>query len=148
MRWETKDFDSMGWHDVRVHAFRLEEGENGCGTLVLDIDYILEWFETRPYFRFRVAPATLRFHEVTDFRLSLDFPSLSAGFGPFSLAGITREEFTFPNGYHSYKWRLDINWPVGELTFTSPQFVQEIAGPEVTSERQSLLPSERSRAGI
>jgi hypothetical protein len=41
--WTEADFDSLGWHDVHVHGFRVLDGEHGAGELWLDIDYILDW---------------------------------------------------------------------------------------------------------
>ena len=63
--WTEADFEQMGWHDCAVHAlaFRPERFE-----LRLDLDYILEWVApTEPGgpFTFRVAPATLVFHNVS-----------------------------------------------------------------------------------
>lgn len=148
MRWSTEDFDSLGWHDVSVHALRIEEGEDGSGELVLDIDYILEWCIDKPDFSFRIAPATLRFHEIFNLRVVLDYASLPAGISPFTLDGITRELLTYPNGNQSFRWLLSVNWPAGEISFESSGFTQELAGPEVTKARQSLVPQERKRAGF
>lgn len=148
MRWSTEDFDSMCWHDVHVHALRFEEGEQGAGELVLDIDYILEWLGGKPQYSFRVAPATLRFHDITDLRISLDYATPSAGMCPFVLGSITREVHMYPNGFQSLDWLLTVDWPHGEITFKSAGFTQELAGPEVITTGQSLSPAERSRAGV
>jgi len=148
LRWSTEDFDSMSWHDVHVHALRIEEREHGSGELILDIDYILEWRAQGAAFVFRVAPATLRFHGISELRVALDYASPSAGMCPFSLAGIAREVFTYPNGHETFRWLLTVNWPQGEIGFKSPGFTQELAGPEVVGPKQSLAPHERRRAGI
>ena len=129
MRWSTEDFESMCWHDVHVHALRVVEGEQGVGELLLDIDYILEWHNSAPQFTFLVAPATLRFRDVGDLRVTLDYATPNAGMCPFSLAGITRKAHTYPNGYESYFWTLSVNWPRGEVSFKSPGLTQEITGP-------------------
>ena len=138
----------MGWHDVHVHALRIEEGEHGAGALVLDVDYILEWRTDQSGFSFRVAPATLRFHEITDLRIALDYATPTSGMCPFSLGGITRELVTYPTGYQTFRWLLSVNWPHGEISFKGPGFTQELAGPEVTSSDQWLSPAQRKRAGI
>jgi hypothetical protein len=50
----------MMWHHNSVHAFRVVEGKDGAGELVLDIDHIVEWIESEKGYKFRVAPADLR----------------------------------------------------------------------------------------
>ncbi|QPI52321.1 hypothetical protein IV454_13030 [Massilia antarctica] len=36
----TDQFEDLGWHDNAIHAFRIAEGNDGCGgQLTLDIDY-------------------------------------------------------------------------------------------------------------
>ena len=148
MRWLTSDFDSLSWHDVHVYALRIEEGAHGTGELFLDIDYILEWYRGDPAFSFRVAPATLRFHEITHLRIALDYTTPMAAISPFSLKGIERDMVTFPDGFRSFRWSLSVNWPSGLITFHAPRFTQELAGPEVMTSSQVLDSSERRRNGI
>jgi hypothetical protein len=38
--WIEKDFDKMGWHDVRVHAVAFDPE---MPEIRMDIDYILAW---------------------------------------------------------------------------------------------------------
>ena len=145
-RWTTSDFESMGWHDNAVHAFRIEEGENGEGEFILDIDYIDQWISGDKYFEFLICPAVLQFHQVTDLRVSLDYATPTAGLCPFSLDAIEREEHVYPNGYASFAWVLRVNWPDGEITFRSPGFTQTQSSGSLLSTRQSLRPCDR-RAG-
>jgi hypothetical protein len=67
--WSDKDFEQMGWHDCRIYRIRLTED------LELDIDYILQWnkpdLEGMP-FTFWVAPATLVFKNIKNFRVDID----------------------------------------------------------------------------
>jgi hypothetical protein len=145
-QWTDADFSEMSWHDVHVHGFRVVEGEHGEGELLLDIDYIMEWLENDEGFMFRIAPALLQFHEMTKLRLELDYARASAGIVPFSLGGLKREPITYPNGYTSFRWELEVNWPNGSIAFEAPRFTQSLSGPEVTSKKQWLLSPERSRA--
>ena len=147
-RWSTDDFEEMSWHDVHVHGFQIvqNDGENGTAELVLDIDYILEWRENENKFSFVVAQASLRFHEVFGLKLTLDYATPTAGMCPFSLAGIEREPRVFPTSYTSYKWRLGINWPAGEIEFQSPGFTQSLTGKLYTQPSQWLEPSQRNYA--
>ncbi len=142
--WTEADFEQMSWHDVHVHGFRITEGDGGTGDLFLDIDYILEWIRVEDKFSFRIVPATLCFHEITDLCLSLDFATPTAAIVPFILNGIRRESVTYPTGYTSYSWDLGIIWPEGSFTFKAPRFTQTLSGPVLVRDRQRLLPSERN----
>jgi hypothetical protein len=93
---------------------------------------------------FEVAPALLQFHEVTDLRIALDYAKPSAGLTPFSLHRIVRSEHRYPNGHESYAWRLEVNWPEGEISFLSPGFTQTLRGPIVQSRAQTLSSAQRS----
>ena len=64
--WTDGDFDTMGWHDARVHAIAFHEDEHNA-ELLLDLDYIVRWIDPEPpaeHFTFLVAPATLVFETV------------------------------------------------------------------------------------
>ena len=93
---------------------------------------------------FAVAQASLRFHEVSDLRFSLDYKAPIAGMCPFSLAGIERRVITYPTGAQSFEWELDINWPTGKIEFEAPGFTQLLVGPVHTQPGQSLAPGQRT----
>lgn len=145
--WTESDFDSLGWHDIHVHGFRIVEGDRGVGELVLDIDYILDRIQPESEggsFRFRIAPAELIFRDVSSLRMSLDYTTPVAAMAPFSIDGIERERITHGNGYESFVWTLAVNWPVGLLTFESPGFSQRLSGKVVETKAQHLTVSERT----
>jgi ribosomal protein S18 acetylase RimI-like enzyme len=89
--WTDADFAEMGWHDCLVHAVALPDAESH--ELALDLDYILEWScpavpaasATPQDARFRVAPVTLVFADVTELTAQLDTP------GELQLDEIRRE---------------------------------------------------------
>jgi hypothetical protein len=75
--------DEISWHDNLVYGLLFNVGDVAKGDwrseLVLDIDHIVEWIcGTDSYAWFRVAPATLTFHDVTDLRVNFNF----GGSGP------------------------------------------------------------------
>jgi hypothetical protein len=144
--WTTPDFDELSWHDCHVHGFRLGSINNELGTaeLELDIDYIVEWLRQSDLaFRFRIAPATLTFHDVFGLRVEVDYRAPSAGMTPFSLDGVHREPITYPTGVVSFKWRLPVNWPAGEITFESPGFTQVLRQEPVEHDEQCLPAARR-----
>ena len=143
--WTEDDYDSLSWHDVHVHAFRIVEGEHGSGQLWFDLDYILEWICSEDgSCRFRVAPAVLVFREATSLRLALDYESPTAALVPFSLDGIEREIRQHQRGYQTQHWTMRVSWPVGEISFASPGFRQQLTGPAVETDAQRLEPSQRT----
>jgi hypothetical protein len=72
------DFERLSWHDC--HLWRLDVGagdpDEGDWTsdLLLGIDFIVEWLcGVGGRAQFRIAPATLVFHGVTDPRIAIDW---------------------------------------------------------------------------
>ncbi|WP_206790453.1 hypothetical protein [Amycolatopsis sp. MtRt-6] len=69
--WTDADFPQLGWHDCRIHAAALVEGDDDLppDRLLLDLDYIVRWVEParrEKHFTFWIAPATLVFDEAWD----------------------------------------------------------------------------------
>ena len=126
-RWSEDDFNSMSWHDCHVHGFRVAEGEHGAGELALDLDYILEWKPEQDKFSFLLVPATLRFHNVFGLRVTLDWATPTAGFGPFSLSGIERK-MEVREHYIATLWNLPVNWPSGAIEFEATGHTQVALG--------------------
>ncbi|MES9945196.1 MAG: hypothetical protein ABW080_09600 [Candidatus Thiodiazotropha sp.] len=142
LTWTDKDFENMCWHDNHVHAMRIEEGEYGSGKLVLDIDHITEWCESEDGYEFQVVPAELTFHEVTGLRVTLDYATLTAALGPFSIASIEREQQQ-KERYVTQVWKILINWPYGEIEFEANGYIQKGKAPPVLSKNQWLTPERR-----
>ena len=145
-KWTTEDFDRLSWHDNHIHGFALREGDQAAGELDLDIDFILEWICDRASGScdFCIAPAALTFHEVSDLVLSLDYVTKTAALCPASISEIERKELMDPNGYTSFTWAININWPAGAIRFKASGFTQVLrAEPIVVSGRQYLTADER-----
>ena len=140
--WTDVDYDAMSWHDAAIHGFRLIEGEQGCGKLVLDIDYILEWIKVGDHFEVCRQPATLTFHDVSGLRMSLDYASCSAAFSPCSIGEIERRSEPH-EGYVAHSWTISINWPVGQITFGAKGFEQRSKGEARRTDAAVLKPEER-----
>jgi hypothetical protein len=140
--WTDEQFDEMSWHDNCVHGLRIVEGTHGAGELILDLDYILEWIEAEESFQFRILPVTLKFREVTDLRILLDYATPTIALGPFSIHAIERK-FEQRERYTAQVWKLLINSPVGEITFESQGFEQRGVGSPRLSSGQWLSPEVR-----
>jgi hypothetical protein len=143
--WTNDDFERLGWHDNHVHGFAIREGQYGTGELILDIDYIVEWLQCSPggSCNFRVAPATLTFHEMSDLQVALDYAGPTAGICPFSINVIERTSIATAEGVSRFRWRIEVNWPQGELSFHASGFTQSLRAPPIESSRQYLSLSER-----
>jgi hypothetical protein len=146
-KWTTADFDDLSWHDCHIHGFRFGEinDERGTAELEFDIDFILEWLtQGDSTFCFRIAPATLTFHDVFGLRVEVDYATpITAGMTPFTIDGINREPLSYPTGYTTFRWRLPVSWPAGAITFDSPGFTQVLRREPVIHQGQCLTASER-----
>lgn len=152
------DSGDFGWHDCHVWGVSLRVGDpeldDWTSDLVVDIDYIVEWLcgvgEQKA--RFRVAPADLVFHDVSDLTVDLAW-SDTAGRVALSLPSIdaiTREPI--PNrkvhlGRPYYRWTIDFNWPEGgSIRFGASGFTQTLRAEPILSDGQRLRAPERVRA--
>jgi len=140
--WTHDQFERMSWHDNHVHALRIAEGEHGQGSLILDLDYIVEWVPESDGCKFLIVPATLWFMHVTSLRITLDYASPSAALGPFSIHAIERRSEKRER-YVAQIWTILVNWPAGEISFEASGYEQIGWGMPVLCSRQFLLPEER-----
>ena len=143
----TDDFEKIHWHDNAIHGFRILEGEL-CGDLVFDIDFIVEWLPpVQGAFSFRVAPSNLTFHEVSDLIISINYAAATAAVQPLAIHEIHREVVTYPNGYSSFAWKVELNWPPNSyFTFQSSGFTQHQRMEPITTGAQYLSSMERNCA--
>jgi hypothetical protein len=147
-------FDDLRWHDNALYGLRLDIGDcernDWHADLVLDIDHIVEWLcSVSSPARFRVAPATLTFHDVTDLTVAIDCGDSGGQIAlhPLSIDAISRErildqKICFDRPY--YRWRIALNWPQGgTLTFGASGFTQTLRAEPVVRDEQQLSPLDR-----
>ena len=140
------DFETIHWHDNAIHGIRIVEGEDDSGgELILDIDFILEWLPAENNaFKFNLAPADLAFHDGSDLVICVDYASATASVQPMMIHEIHREVVRYPNGYSSYAWKIEINWPPkGFISFRSKGFTQVLRMQPFIFGAQYLSPSQR-----
>lgn len=148
------DFDTTSWHDNHIYAVSIVVGDIQAGDwrseLVLDIDHIVEWVRgTSGGVCFRVAPASLTFHNVTDARLSIDWGAsgFQVALSEASINHITREQISnqkicLDRPY--YSWRIILNHPAGgEISFGASGYTQTCRCEPVLLEEQKLTISQR-----
>lgn len=143
--WTEADFENLSWHDNPVHGVAIREGEYGLGTLVLDIDYIVEWRcgEDRTC-SFLLAPADLSFEEVSDLVIGVDGRGISMG--PLSIGEIRREATDQTQSFGRHRWIIVFNFPPGEISFMGAGFVQELRAAPIESSGQALSWAQRQQA--
>src|SRR4051812_33968265 len=146
--WTGADFDRLSWHDCHIWGIELR-ARNGTddwlSDLAFDIDYIVEWLcGVDGAAQFRVAPATLVFHGVTD-------PSIRVLWGPsghraslhaISIGHIERTRIADQKVFLDrpyYSFRIACNWPQGgEIAFGAWGFTQTLRGEPTLSGEQIL----------
>ena len=143
------DFERTSWHDNIVYGLRFDvvDGfrDDWYADLVLDLDHIVEWLcDESGGVRFRVAPATLTFHSVTDLRIAIDWGD--SGFrtmlSELSIDGISRQQIEdqaicLDRPY--YRWRIELNSPrPGVIAFGASDFTQRLRAKPVVLDEQSF----------
>ena len=150
-----KDFETTSWHDNIVYGLRFDVGDSfrndWRSDLVLDIDHIVEWIcGTAGGAQFRVAPASLIFHDVTDLKLAVDFGDSGhrTAMNELSIDAITREriedqKICLDRPY--YRWRIAFNLPRGgEIGFGASGFSMELRADPVLTGEQRLAAADRA----
>ena len=154
--WTDADFDTLSWHDCHIWGIDLRAGnaddDDWTSDLALDIDFLVEWLrESDESFRFRVAPATLVFHGVTD--LSINVAWQPTGFQvalhPVSIAHIERTAIENQKVFLDrpyYRFRIASSWPAGgEIVFGAVGFTQTLRAEPIVSADQRLTLRTRHR---
>ena len=136
----------MSWHDNHVHAFGITQEEHGQGSLILDLDYIIEWVPHSDGCKFLILPATLCFMHVTSLRITLDYASPSTALGPFSIHAIEHRSEKRER-YVAQIWTILVNWPEGEISFEATTSRPAVVC-RCSARGQFLLPEDRIVAQI
>jgi hypothetical protein len=146
------DFERLSWHDCYLWGVELRAGDPDEGDwtseLAFDIDFIVECV---PGGQYRVAPATLVFHGVTDPKIDIDWgrSGFQNALHPVSIDSIERERIQDQKVHldrHYYSWRIRLNWPAGgEIAFGAVGFSQTLRAEPVVTENYRLSLTERNR---
>lgn len=125
------NFDNLSWHDNKVYSISFPDKEYN---IKLDIDFIIEWIKEEDCnsFKFLVAPTILKFKNVSDLSIKIDF----ADFAEMYIDEIKRKNKRIsPNG-KIFLWDYSILLDRGEITFTSTGYCQEFSANPKQSEGQ------------
>ncbi len=131
--WTDKDFEEMGWHDSHIYSILFPDESL---KLVLDIDYVFKWVlnEETGFYNFLVSPCCLTFMDVLSLKIDIDFEN-SIG---LSIEDINRSNpRLYPNG-KDIKWDYSIITDIGDITFVSSGYIQEVKTQPIFSQSQIL----------
>ena len=148
------DFARLSWHDDTLYGLRIAVGDVAQGDwrseLVLDLDHIVEWVcGAAGGVRFRVAPATLVFHDATDLEIALDWGDSGhrTALSEPQIDRITRapvkdQQICLDRPY--YRWQIAFNWPHGgHIACGASGFTQTLRAAPTLLDEQRLPPAAR-----
>lgn len=127
--WTNDDFDVMGWHDARLHAFTVLPDSL---ELVMDLDYITRWVHPVPpetNFSFWVAPATLVLHDVRN---------ISAGFEMTIVEDVEILDLNRVPAAAGGGWRWVFDLRCGEIALDASGYTQYFRHEPVFTTQQHL----------
>ena len=141
---ESSDDLAWRWHDNLIYGLQFNIGDpekqEWQSELIFDIDFIVEWLcEPSGEYRFRVAPATLVFHEVGDLSLAIDHGDSGGrnGLTEWAINSVTRDRLDRPFGY--WRWTIGLSMPPGgTIAFCASGFTQTLRSEPTLSLEQRL----------
>jgi hypothetical protein len=135
-RYTQDDLPSRGFHDCRITGIKWND-RHFSFTLVLD--YIAEWVnptETDKYYKFWICPAEMRFEDVDDVSIGLQWHRQIMECRIQHLQ--RRDQRHTPNGAIQTRWEIDLAAPSGGISVWATCLSLAILGPPVLSETQNL----------
>jgi hypothetical protein len=140
------------WHDNVIYGLAFDRGEpdenDWRSDLVLDIDFIAEWLGgAAGELRFRVAPATLIFHQVTDFAISADQGDSGGRNAIFEWSIDRVDRVRLDRTFDYWRWTIHLHAPPGGyIAFCASGFTQNQKAQAILAAEQRLPRSLRRRS--
>ncbi len=146
---DSADEHLWRWHDNLIYGLSFEIGEperqDWRSDLVFDIDFISDWLcGPAGEVQFRVAPARLVFHHVTDLSVAVDHGDSNGrvALNEWSIDRVVREPLDRPFPY--WRWTIHLNMPAGgKIVFCAGNYSQAMRGEPKLLDEQHLPRSER-----
>ncbi|HEY5313200.1 MAG TPA: hypothetical protein VIK18_11805 [Pirellulales bacterium] len=131
-RYVTADFETLGFHDCKIHGIDWRSDDFGIAFMV---DYIVEWVHPgsdQQHFQFWMRPAVLVFSNVDDVEIALNWKGLRLECCIDELCrGPSR---VTPNGTTQWKWSFSLSEPSGAIDLWATGFELAMLGPAVKSD--------------
>jgi hypothetical protein len=144
------DFDRLSWHDNPIYGFAVDNDVTVWKSdLVFDIDHIVEWLcGVGATAQFKIAAATLTFHNVTDLKVNVDWgdSGMQVAVAEMVLDHIARQRvekqlICLDRPYYRWTLRLNSPRPGGEISFGASGFTQVLRQQAVVCNEQRLEPA-------
>lgn len=144
------DLEKFCFHDNLIHGiiFYSDPGEFSSD-IALDIDYIVEWVKTDSNeIEFIISKALLKFHDVTDLKISIEwdktnYSKFSGGAAGLYINEIIKKEIKSPIANSYFTWEITTNKHNRYISFGASSFSIEMLGEPKKANRQFLLRCER-----
>jgi hypothetical protein len=141
--WDETDFDSMSWHDNRVHAIAFD---SDTYEFALDLDFITKWCdppEGQNHFTFFVAPASMMFENPSNIAIDLTIGNIYVLF----ISEISRTYLRrTPNDKYNV-WKYDIEFHhTGHISLEATGFKLYLRTSPMQTSSQHL--SAEQRGGV
>ncbi len=144
------NLNENSFHDNLIHGilFYSDSGEFSSD-IAFDIDYIEKWIKMDDNeINFIISKALLKFHKVTDLKISIDWGetnnSLFSGYASgLYINNIIKKKIHSPIADDYFLWRIDTNNHDSFINFGASSFSLDIIGRQRIVNRQFLLRSER-----
>ena len=137
----VKDFDNLNWHDCKIYGLSFDDVNY---KFFLDIDFIFEWIQSSNNdkgYMFKIAPATLVFHNVWDVNFNID-TNLS-----LDIDNISMNNPRFPKNKDVLPEIFEYDWCIellqGAISFKSIGFELHVRKPPIMMQMQSFGLKER-----
>lgn len=131
--YSAADFESLGFHDCYVYGIRWISSSY---SLIIDLDYIVQWLETNGSYNFWVAPSELRFDYASEVKISLDWTKLPMDCQVQDVHRHDRK--ATPNGSNSYHWEIEFVRPYGSIDLWATDFRLSLQATPILSPAQHL----------
>jgi hypothetical protein len=149
----TDDFETMSWHDNLIRGFAFHRDFNNenskfISDFVLNIDFIVEWLCTpNQQCQFKISPATLTFHDVTDLYIHIDpgrktYQSVIDDLTIHNIERIPMEDQKVCLDRPYYLWTIHLDLmmssPGSQITFGASGFTQKLLKAPILCDDQQI----------
>ena len=139
-------FDEMSWHDNLIYGLHLRcpdpDRELWRSDLLLDIDHIIDWVcGADGDVQFRIAAATLAFHDVGRLGIDIDYAQgWGDGLTELSIGQIRQEADADPGPrLKRHRFHIELNVPQGgSISFLASGHTLSLRGPVHQMDQQCL----------
>lgn len=131
--WTDTQFEVMNWHDNLIESITFPSNNL---ILKFQINYILEWIkiENQHFFKFNIALAELKFYNVINLNIELNFEDTTFIY----IDEIVRKNKRLSPNQTAYNWDYTIITDKGNIAFQATTFSQQLISTPKVSDSQKF----------